>query len=499
MNRNPVQLVFIAAIVAAVGSLCAWMMLDRPATGIDDADIFFVYARNMAEGHGFVYNIGGERVEGFTSLLWTLICTGLFRFTERVEIPLYLLNVLFGALTIHACLKRVQRPAFFLFLLAAAPAWFAWCQVSLMETGLWCCLLVLALLAAVERRGMLFTFLLPLLVVTRPESMLWCAWLIPVFGRSVTSEEGWRSGLKKSVVPAAVFAIALLVLVAFRMIYFGYPFPNTYYAKVSPSIAMNLWLGSGYLLKYLFLNPAVLLAVILWILMLLTGLLNRRSRTDQPMLIAVALLPGIFIPILVGGDHFGGSRFYQPIWPLLCLLAVEGCPGLLGRFKPLKARLLLLVLVLFGWVLFPFTAMLKHEFRIAQTGRRTGTALTVMFAEQHPYPTVAVITAGGSKYAYPGTVLDLMGLNATVMAHTPGARAGYKNHTAFNREIFYAWHPDILLCGEDAEFDAYVLKGLQDEEQFRQRYVRLALQRNGQQVDAYYSHAFLKRLQQTAQ
>ena len=44
-----------------------------PATGIDDANIFFVYARNVSAGDGFVFNPGRERVEGFTSLLWVLI------------------------------------------------------------------------------------------------------------------------------------------------------------------------------------------------------------------------------------------------------------------------------------------------------------------------------------------------------------------------------------------------------------------------------------------
>ena len=61
-------------IVLAAFSFCvaatsfSFHKLHNPLTGIDDANIYFVYARNLANGHGFVYNIGGERVEGFTSL-----------------------------------------------------------------------------------------------------------------------------------------------------------------------------------------------------------------------------------------------------------------------------------------------------------------------------------------------------------------------------------------------------------------------------------------------
>ena len=43
-----------------------------PRQGVDDADITLVYATNLGQGHGFVYNQGGERVEGFTSALWTV-------------------------------------------------------------------------------------------------------------------------------------------------------------------------------------------------------------------------------------------------------------------------------------------------------------------------------------------------------------------------------------------------------------------------------------------
>lgn len=38
----------------------------------DDAFITFRYARNLAQGHGFVYN-PGEKVEGYTNFLWTLV------------------------------------------------------------------------------------------------------------------------------------------------------------------------------------------------------------------------------------------------------------------------------------------------------------------------------------------------------------------------------------------------------------------------------------------
>src|ERR1043166_6070025 len=39
----------------------------------DDAFIAFRYARNLAMGHGLVFNPGFERVEGYTNFLWVLL------------------------------------------------------------------------------------------------------------------------------------------------------------------------------------------------------------------------------------------------------------------------------------------------------------------------------------------------------------------------------------------------------------------------------------------
>jgi arabinofuranosyltransferase len=47
-------------------------ILSQPHHWLDDAFIFFRYAANWADGHGPVFNLG-ERVEGYSSVLWTMI------------------------------------------------------------------------------------------------------------------------------------------------------------------------------------------------------------------------------------------------------------------------------------------------------------------------------------------------------------------------------------------------------------------------------------------
>src|SRR5215212_3588570 len=54
------------------GSLALGVLAFSNVSVMDDAYISFRYAYNLVEGHGLVFN-EGEYVEGYTSLLWTLL------------------------------------------------------------------------------------------------------------------------------------------------------------------------------------------------------------------------------------------------------------------------------------------------------------------------------------------------------------------------------------------------------------------------------------------
>ncbi|HSC39361.1 MAG TPA: hypothetical protein VLD19_15870, partial [Chitinophagaceae bacterium] len=64
--------------VFAAAALLTWHSYNFASIGLDDANIYFKYAKNLANGFGFVYNPGGEHVEGFTSILWTVMVAGLY-------------------------------------------------------------------------------------------------------------------------------------------------------------------------------------------------------------------------------------------------------------------------------------------------------------------------------------------------------------------------------------------------------------------------------------
>ena len=79
-------------------------------TLFDDAMISMRYARNLAAGHGLVWNAGQAPVEGYTNFLWTL-WMALVHLLGAPESKISLLVMLSGALILVANLVVVKRIA----------------------------------------------------------------------------------------------------------------------------------------------------------------------------------------------------------------------------------------------------------------------------------------------------------------------------------------------------------------------------------------------------
>lgn len=509
--------VLVSILIVAL-TLISFIQFGTPKVGVDDANIFFVYARNLADGHGFVYNVGGERVEGFTSLLWVLISAGFFRFSAGPEVFLILLNVIFAIaanvvviLYLYKALgNRVNLLllAAYLVFLALVPDYIAWVTLPLMETGLWAFLLVTTAIMVLMIRvdsgkiyPLLLSALIGLLLLVRPEAVVWGLVFILLAGLQVFLLSNLRSAVKFMVLPAGTYLATLISLTVFRLAYFGYPFPNTYYAKVSPSLLYNLEVGFDYFLAYI--NSGFLFALLAFAAIVFFGrdlvrmgsLVRERpalSDGDRSILKSFSLgaicLAGLLVPILPGGDHFNSFRFYQPVYPLLVLYALL---SLRESFADQRPGRLLAFVGLFAIVFFAtFThdvtwgnldvedVSIVEEFRIAERGREKGVFVANLFEPLQRYPSIGTITSGGFKMTYPGEVVDLMGLNNLRMGHSPGLREGTKNHAAFNKDIFFELQPDVL-ARQCNNLDTQYLPGLADDQAFYDQYTCVKIKRVG--------------------
>jgi hypothetical protein len=270
----------------------------------------------------------------------------------------------------------------------------------------------------------------------------------------------------KSVAPSLlIFLTSITLMGLFRLLYFGYLLPNTFYAKVSPSFAYNLGQGASYLSKYIISDPIVLLSVMAIVLSGLDTIFRvfaRRIPQDGSFFLPILAVTGLCVPMITGGDHFGSFRLYQNIYPIEVLCLLYFADRILPRFleslrqsnlpqlTPRVFRFISGLMVLF--VFLPFQLYMWNtvksetdiEFKVANYGRKNGAFIQQLFSSLPKLPSLGVVTSGGIKYAYEGEVVDLMGLNNTIMAHNRGDRKGIKNHAAFDIDTFYQLQPDIV-------------------------------------------------------
>ena len=552
MKRILARFGWVLAVIALLTAV-TYLLHDRPALGVDDANIFVVYGENLASGAGLVYNRGGERVEGYTSTLWMLV-SALVRVLGPVERGLLAASVLLVSASLTAASLHVDtllapnRPGgsltpysgACLVLVLSSPAYVTWMTVTLMDAALWGALLVSAAVIlssawAARRRShaVWLSVTLGLMVLARPEAMAVGPLVLLLYALAMRRHcPSWREVVRGVRSPAAVFALVLAGLTTFRLAYFGYPLPNTFYAKVSPSMAYNLSEGWRYLWGYLASSPLValtILALAVHAVLAVASLSFGRKRgprrrgwkvfDPRPMLPLALLL----VPVATGGDHFRWYRHYQPVYPLLVLGVFQ-----LGHFArdTLEARLHLelsrgqhaalvvagigLILTLGhgeGWASLAREQPLGRELAIAEEGYAAGESVAQLFGPLPSLPSVGQITAGAFKRGYIGPLIDLMGLNNLAMAHTPGDRRGMKNHAAFSRDVFLAQQPDVVQPGVgacqtladryDLRFAGGVLKGLFDDPRFLETYRLVQVRRVGdgdQCLIAYMRRGFVDEL-----
>lgn len=470
------------------------------------------------------YARNGVPVEGFTSMLWMLLCAASF-FIGTNEPGLLVLSVILFTAAQCVLLGMVRRAvrennpgdaewpwaALLLAITLANPAHVIWPSITLMDTGLWLFLVVILTRIAVwppqSRRGRGWIVLVVALApLVRPEAMVVTPALIALFW--------WRSGTLDSeadrslwcrnnrfvLLLAGIFILSLTGLVVFRLMYFGYPLPNTYYAKVSPSLWQTIRGGRAHLFDYavsgvlpglLILSATAIAAA--WVGALLTTLARRRSLSAalaQPLsAVAAAALSAsvlLLVPVFTGGDFFVMFRFFQPAYALtaltgvLALHASVAAGGYRQRYPlsglPLFSRAA--VLLVAGYWLFSYAFdipwaslrwgwhhMTVSYFNVAEQHRQIGAHLGDMFAPEEAYPTIAVVAAGGSARTYPGPIIDVLGLNTVEFAQKRDNRDGKWGHAAFSAEVFYSLNPQILVVRlpetqDAAGFAAHALKDI---------------------------------------
>jgi hypothetical protein len=328
----------------------------------DDAFISFRYAKNLVEGHGLVFSLG-ERVEGYTNFLWTiLIALGMLIgidpiiFSQVLSISAYIFTVLvlvylsIRVVRDHDPRKSIVIPIAALAILVMHD--YHIYATSGLETSLTTALVTLGfavlVLAKSKRAILLSGYVLILATLSRPDAMIFYVMAIPylfILGKK------YRKHILIYLIPLISIYIPYWII---RYAYYGYPFPNTYYAK---SAYLPYWSqGIIYLLLYvrtyyiLILLPAAMIAVIpTFIKHYMPG--KQVTRTiDRAWLLGILFIVPYVLYVVRGGGDFMFARFFIPIAPL-CFFFLESTILAISRKFPARAALgaVILLCLFFSW------------------------------------------------------------------------------------------------------------------------------------------------------
>ncbi len=416
---------------------------------VDDAYISYRYARNLVDGRGLVFN-PGERVEGYTNFLWVIFAAlGMQAGLDPVPFSKALCFV-FSALTLLAVYRYagpvfgLRRPLRLLAvsLAAASPAVAVWSLAGL-ETTFFAFLVTMAVLAHLKstRAGevpMASAVLLLVASLTRPEGLLFAAVLLADLLRRRPGARAVGSWLLP-------FAAGYVPYFAWRYSYYGYLFPNTFYAKTGGGLGHAVR-GLDYVGRHLA-SPGAWLYVFAP-----AALVLERGRWGL-----VAAVCGVWIGyvVLVGGDGLAMYRFFVPVLPLLFLAVAGGAQACLGRLAawrgPVAAGAVLGVVAAAGVLatLYPSVSSPERDFVMEDRTRVQGNWVPIgkwLRGYARPDESIAVTAAGALPYYSGLYTIDMLGINDVHIAHRrmPAGRVGIAGHDKYDIEYVLGRRPTYI-------------------------------------------------------
>jgi arabinofuranosyltransferase len=428
---------------------------------IDDAFITFRYVRQFVAGNGLVYNIG-ERVEGYSNFLWVMLLALPHALGAELITTARVLSTALSIgsllLTYHLA-RSAPYPILAPIMLAAAGPFGAWTMGGL-ETSLFAFLLTASVAVFIHEeergRGALSGVLFGLLALARPEGVIFFA--LAVAFRAWRLLSGSWTGLarleRRDWLRVAGFVGLFLPHFLWRLSYYGYPLPNTVYAK-SMGLHPRAFIEGVY---YLFDGLTALGGPLL--LLLPAGILLFQSQELRYRFISACCGAYLLFSVVGGGDWMPMHRFWVHILPLLIVLVHAGLMKLAALIAPRWAWLTRTGFALAQTAFLYFGVL--HAVFVVGIGRVYAplpyNPLLVAYVRQHwqPGDVIAVSDAGEIAYALPleARVVDMFGLADAHIAHlTPQFPSGLLGHG----DVFGKWDVDYVLAQNPRFVQVHIL------------------------------------------
>ncbi len=302
------------------------LLIIKDAWMCDDAYIAFRTVDNALHGYGLTWNVD-ERVQAFTSPLWTLLLIAFSFCVRNIYLTCLVLSLCCSISTLYLVAMKLARTPLMAILglvaLAASKTFVDFATSGLEDPLTY---LLIALFAYVyfcyqdhPRAPLWLGLTAGLATLNRMDTLLlYAPALVTILIKKPT--------LKTLRSLAWGFAPFLLWEV-FSLWYYGFPFPNTAYAKLDTGIPEGQLLvqGIGYLIaSTLLFDPLILLALLAGLVMPLLS----KDRRAIPLSLGILLY--VAYTLFIGGDFMAGRFFAGPL--LLAVILVVRLP--VFSFRP---------------------------------------------------------------------------------------------------------------------------------------------------------------------
>ncbi|MCR5301200.1 MAG: hypothetical protein K6E49_02040 [Lachnospiraceae bacterium] len=290
----------------------------------DDSYHAYIMAKNLVEGNGFVYNIG-QRATASTCPLYTLVvAAGYFVIRDMFFVSL-LINIMFSAsafkILIWDYCKTKKQIIFSTLILIGSVSFVSYTTSGLENSMLFflgACFMKLYLSHEYYdgREMLLLALTVSLIAMTRMDTVLIfvpMALYVYLFRRDGVS-------FVKAVGLGVLGLLPFVLWELFSTFYYGFPFPNTAYAKLGTDFPLSDYIIRG--IKY-YLNAAVCDPILL--VVILFAFLAAVSVKKPQYIICMSgpVIYGLYL-IYIGGDFMMGRHFTLMFFiSLICYMDIK--------------------------------------------------------------------------------------------------------------------------------------------------------------------------------
>jgi hypothetical protein len=422
----------------------------------DDAFISLRYAKRLACGLGLTWT-DGEKVEGYTNLLWVLLNAVLGNLLSDYMLSARIWGTIGGLLAVifvslhpqdfpRIEKSRLMTGGIFLALSSPMAAWAVGGLEHSFMSGATAAALFF-LMSALDKESpdtrtlLLSGLLFGIVAITRADGVLFSAAAIS----GILLSNGLHKSTIKTMAIVSIFPVFLYgAQLLFRILYYGEFVPNTALAKIA--INSGRVMSGLYYARNVFAVHAILLGAGFMGLILAIG----KSRSHRWVIPFVSFTLWVAYIIVVGGDIFHAWRQMLPSFVPLAFLISEGVTVRKSVFKNHIVVTTIGLSFLLGSYLFcqladERTNIIRRMFFYETATEYVGKLLKTSFGKYKPL--LAVDAAGSLPFWSELPALDMLGLNDKYLATHPPKTFGTRGigHELGNGKYVLRRSPDIVV------------------------------------------------------